>query len=185
MVAALRINYIYRDLSSTEPSLDATVTSILTQLELFYGLMAATIPCLRPFLAGFITNYGAMGGETMIGGSQVGSGQKTGYKGTKGSFAVTSVTSSGAMSPTRQGKLPVHNADHEMQEGMFRPDRAHNVSNVIHASSRGHHDTSSIGSNESTRMIINKKVEFTVDSEGSSRGNSRLDMYDIAAGRAN
>jgi hypothetical protein len=55
--------------------------------------MASTIPCLRPFLASFFTGFGAMGGETIIAGSQVGSSSNSrGEKG--GSYALGSLQSS-------------------------------------------------------------------------------------------
>jgi len=56
--------------------------------------MASTIPCLRPFLASFFTGFGAMGGETVIAGSQVGSGSHS--RGEKGgsSYALGSMQSS-------------------------------------------------------------------------------------------
>jgi len=40
-------------------------------------------------------------------------------------------------------------------------------------------DTSSIGSNDSTKMIIKKEMQWQVDSEG-GRTISQLDNYDIA-----
>ena len=66
-VAAVRLRYIFIQTSSPNPTLVGAITGVLTQLELFYGIMAATIPCLRPFLAGFTTNYGAMGHDTVMG----------------------------------------------------------------------------------------------------------------------
>jgi hypothetical protein len=56
--------------------------------------MASTITCLRPFLASFFTGFGAMGGETVIAGSQVGSGSHS--RGGKGgsSYALGSMQSS-------------------------------------------------------------------------------------------
>lgn len=57
--------------------------AILTQTELFYSIVAATIPCLRPFLAAFITNYGAMGGDTIMHGSHIVSNSRA--KDSKGS----------------------------------------------------------------------------------------------------
>ena len=88
-IAALHIHYIARELHSTDQSLDV-IPTICRQTEIFYAIMASTIPCLRPFLASFFTGFGAMGGETIIAGSQVGNSHE---KGSKGSYAMGSMQS--------------------------------------------------------------------------------------------
>ena len=67
--------------------------------------MASTIPCLRPFLASFFTGFGAMGGETVIAGSQVGSGSGSHSRGEKGgsSYALGSMQSSSGDSSSAAG----------------------------------------------------------------------------------
>ncbi|KAK4943226.1 hypothetical protein LTR66_014627, partial [Elasticomyces elasticus] len=60
-LAIIRLYYIHKQTRSPDPTLQAAITAILTQLEMYYGIMGATIPCLRPFLSGFETNFGAMG----------------------------------------------------------------------------------------------------------------------------
>jgi hypothetical protein len=81
-------------LHSPNPTLDGVAATICRQTEIFYAIMASTIPCLRPFLASFFTGFGAMGGETVIAGSQVGSGSHS--RGEKGSssYALGSMQSS-------------------------------------------------------------------------------------------
>lgn len=91
--AALQIHYQSQKLHSPNPTLDGVAATICRQTEIFYAIMASTIPCLRPFLASFFTGFGAMGGETVIAGSQVGSSSNSrGEKG--GSYALGSMQSS-------------------------------------------------------------------------------------------
>jgi hypothetical protein len=81
-------------LHSPNPTLTGVAATICRQTEIFYAIMASTIPCLRPFLASFFTGFGAMGGETVIAGSQVGSSRAS--RGEKGSssYAMGSMQSS-------------------------------------------------------------------------------------------
>lgn len=135
------------------------------QLELYYSLMSATIPCLRPFLANFSTNYGAMGGETVIGGSQIGT-TKRDPKGSKGSFVLSSVSNHELS--TRGKEKTISDSDGSMNEQIFRPDRGQTNARCTHNSQAV--DASSIGSNESQKMIIKKQVEYSVESDGSRVG---------------
>jgi hypothetical protein len=97
--AALQIHYQSQKLHSANPTLDGVAATICRQTEIFYAIMASTIPCLRPFLASFFTGFGAMGGETIIAGSQVGSSSNSrGEKG--GSYALGSLQSSSGDSGT-------------------------------------------------------------------------------------
>lgn len=59
-VAIVRLHYIGIGLASVdEPFFDSVPASICTQLELHWGLMAASIPCLKPFMK--VMNTGYMG----------------------------------------------------------------------------------------------------------------------------
>lgn len=155
--------------ASANPTLVGALGAILTQVEIFYSIMSATIPCLRPFLAGFVTNYGAMGGDTVMGGSHIGASGKRDQKGSKGSYAMDSVSSGAEKSATKHEK-----GNREIDEEAFRPDCNANQARVTHGSSRGH-DASSIGSNDSTKMIIKKDVTYEVH-EG-LRGDSHMDAW--------
>ena len=133
------------------------------------GPVAATIPCLRPFLGAFVTNYGAMGGDTIINGSHIGgsSGAK-GSKGSKGlgsSFTLRSLDKN-ATSSSDGRKFGGHElADTNNQ--LHRPDLSSgrisaNKSKIQH----GGNDAISVGSNESTKgMMIRKDITWQVDSE--------------------
>lgn len=49
-IEAFRLYYLSRTLSSADPTFDIVPFILLTQVEQHYSLIAATIPCLRPFL---------------------------------------------------------------------------------------------------------------------------------------
>lgn len=66
-ITIARLHYIYMTLDSSNPTLTGALAGVTSQTGIWYSIMAATIPCLRPFLAGFVTNFGAMGGDTVIG----------------------------------------------------------------------------------------------------------------------
>ncbi|GAB1732402.1 hypothetical protein NU195Hw_g741t1 [Hortaea werneckii] len=168
-VSIVRLEYINEELGSSNPTLTGAVAGVLTQLAIFYSLMAATLPCLRPFLAGFVTNYGAMGGSTVIGGSQLGSSKRD-EKDTKGSFVMASMHSSGSHGASSPGgfRKQKQRASQQMNEEMFRPDRVRNKANATHPQHHSH-DASSIGSSESTKgILVQKDVTWQI-SEVNSR----------------
>jgi len=165
MIAIIRVHYVEEVTASSNPTLVGAIAGVLMQLELFYSLMSATIPCLRPFLANFSTNYGAMGGETVIGGSQIGTSKRD-PKGSKGSFVLSSVSNHELS--TRGREKPISDSDGSMNEGMFRPDMGQTNARCMRSTPAV--DASSIGSNESQKMIIKKQVEYSVESDGSRAG---------------
>ena len=56
--ALVRITDIGFMIASSEPFLDAVPAGLATQVELHYSLMAATIPCMKPFIISFNTSWG-------------------------------------------------------------------------------------------------------------------------------
>lgn len=116
----------------------------------------------------------------IAGGSQLNSSRRD-DNGTKGSFAMTSMLSSSSHSdspsnlPKKFGKQP---ARHEMNEAMFRPDHAANSSNIVHPPPSRSQDADSIGSDDSTMMIIRKDTTWVVSED--ARTNSQAGgMYNI------
>ncbi|MCJ1401744.1 hypothetical protein MMC11_004961 [Xylographa trunciseda] len=57
---AFRLHYINPAIWLANPPLDLSIASLLTQVELNYGIVAASIPCLRPLMKATATNFGAM-----------------------------------------------------------------------------------------------------------------------------
>lgn len=113
-----------------------------------------------------------MGGETIINGSQIGPSQRD-PKGSKDSFALRSLDSV-KRTVGGDGKSGIRSAN--LDTDNFRPDQVRNQSSVNHGKShRMGNDASSIGSDQSTKMIIRKKVSWQVDSEVSGT-RSQSDM---------
>ncbi|MCJ1396697.1 hypothetical protein MMC18_009589 [Xylographa bjoerkii] len=56
---AFRLHYINPSIWLANPPLDLSTTVLLTQVEMNYGIIATTIPCLRPFMRATTTNFGA------------------------------------------------------------------------------------------------------------------------------
>jgi len=62
----LRLHYILPALKSSDPTLRLEDTVINTQVEISWAIIAATIPCMRPFMAATHTTWGGHG-ETKAG----------------------------------------------------------------------------------------------------------------------
>lgn len=179
-LAALQVHFLAQKLSSTNETLDGVPTIICRQTEIFYAIMASTIPCLRPFLASFFTGFGAMGGETVIAGSQVGnsgsnSREKSAYA--LGSLqSADSATRRGDKHRSRSGLMKMRGGRASSREldnfGNDAQNQAHISHDTTGSSSRtavpAPGDAASIASNESTKMIITKEVQWHVDSERGS-----------------
>lgn len=125
--------------------------------------MASTIPCLRPFLASFFTGFGAMGVDTVIAGSQVGNSRE------KSSYALGSMQS--AESAARREKRKsrgLRSARCNSRDLDNFGNDSQNLAQISHgtgSSSRTAADAVSVTSNDSTKMIIKKEVQWHVDSE--------------------
>lgn len=161
MAAGLQVHYLAQEINSTNQPLDGVPATICRQTEIFYAIMASTIPCLRPFLASFFTGFGAMGGETVIAGSQVGNSRE------KSAYALGSMQS--AESSARRSKRRsrgLRSARRNSRDNFGNDSQNHAVvSTDAGGSSRTAADGSSVTSNDSTRMIIKKEVQWHVDSE--------------------
>ncbi|OCL15262.1 hypothetical protein AOQ84DRAFT_329710 [Glonium stellatum] len=146
--AVLRLHYIGIRINSVNPTLEGTIALVWTQVELDYSVMACTIPCLKPFMIAVSTNYGSIAPtKATLNGSSGLSGDRS-----KGSFALTSVSRSKTRSP-----MPT-----ELGGARLRMDKAFNSTSVTY---NGQPDQHSVGSNDSTKMIIKKETEWTVERE--------------------
>ena len=168
--AAFRLHYLSGALSS-DLALDITYEVICKQIEICYAIIAATLPCLRPFMMATATNYGgpAEGHKTKNGSGGVyggagSSGQSSRSYSNHGhtGLSLTSLTSklgSAMHSNKHHGSTPT-NADNN--DPMYGIDSSsnHNATMVASHTSR---DAQSIESSESKQMIIRKDVEYTVE----------------------
>lgn len=58
MAALVRLYYLGQDIASANPFFDGVPAQICTQVAMNYSLMAATVPCLKPFIISFNTSWG-------------------------------------------------------------------------------------------------------------------------------
>lgn len=97
-ITILRLHYLKSSLLSSNPTLEGVSVVLLTQLELGWSLISATIPCLNPFMRAVSTKLGSMDAETIMNGSylvdtnKAGGGDATGA-GSGGSYGLRSFVS--------------------------------------------------------------------------------------------
>ncbi|PGH26561.1 hypothetical protein AJ80_01690 [Polytolypa hystricis UAMH7299] len=57
IISGVRTYYLHRDISSDDILFSTADSSVWMEISLHYGLIAATIPCLKPFIKAFNTGY--------------------------------------------------------------------------------------------------------------------------------
>ena len=128
--------------------------------------MACTIPCLKPFMIAVSTNYGSIAPtKATINGSNGLSGDRS-----KGSFALTSVSRSKTKSPMST----------DLGESRLRMDKVFNSTSVTY---NGQHDQHSVGSSDSTKMIIKKETEWSIEREVAKTPRRGAPDVEVAAAR--
>lgn len=156
--AAFRLHYISDEILSVDPTLDGTWQAICTQIEINYGIIAATIPCLRPFMVATATHYGAPASAKR---SPNATSQTP--RGTEPGFSLGSIPN-GLRSATR-GRF---NRSDEKSKDI--PPTIHEVDgtngNQVGRNPSGD-DHHSLESHDSKKMIIRKDVEWSVEFESS------------------
>ncbi len=161
-IAILRLYYINIEILSTNSTFDGAPTAVLTQLELYYSLISATIPCLNPFLRAVSTTYGAMGPETIMGGS-------LGYGSDKVNYGLTPIGSAANTKKQtkrreKATKTPKKSQPDTIQRERPAADpqtyRGDHARSIAKDTSEGHLGAASIGSNDSTKMIIKEMHWF-------------------------
>lgn len=155
LTAIVRVHYIALQLRSSDPTFDWVPAGICTQVLMNYSLMAATFPCLKPFVISFNTGWGQ--GNQGIGSSYVlesfSRQKRDGSRGLK---------SDNIVSDSKHSK-PVNNFP-------LRPDpHTHNWSighdgNQIRPA-RGEDADGSMTSQESQQMIIRRTAGWSVKYE--------------------
>jgi hypothetical protein len=171
--AAFRLHYLSVALNSSNFTLDITYEAVCKQVEITYAIIAATLPCLRPFIVATATNYGA---------------PAEGHKTKEGSYFKTYTRSGSSNKSSRGDRNQNHpgfnltNLTQKLSSGLYSENNASSTANgdnsgPIHGiDSYGMHtatvvashtprDTRSIESSESKQMIIRKDDEYTVEYE--------------------
>jgi hypothetical protein len=163
--ALLRLHYLNVQIHSLNPTLHGVSAVIWTEIQLQYSIVACVSHCLKPFMSAVSTQYGSAVINIEIYDTVNGPGTK-GYgvgsqRSNNNSYALGSkkrgVQSSALESVTR-------GEDEGKTVSLFRPDTSFNRTIISHEP-RTRCDTDSKGSNESTRMIIRKEREYTVQIE--------------------
>jgi hypothetical protein len=184
-ITILRLYYLNLGFTSSNPTLIGLPALLLAQIELGWSLISSTIPCLNPFMRAVSTNYGAMGTDTIMDGSHLSNTNKGSHGG--GSYGIRSIFSNksqnlmskhSAKSTTLISSSSHHepqattiemrayrnNEDNVLHVPIYRGDHSSTTARVY---SEGRVDAASIGgdSNDSTRMIIRKEVQWLVQTD--------------------
>ncbi|KAI9732397.1 MAG: Ubiquinone biosynthesis protein coq9, mitochondrial [Cirrosporium novae-zelandiae] len=147
IIEVYRLKYIYNFLKTGDMVVDATMTSILSQLEIHYGLMAATMPCMKPFMQAFDTGY-------------LGNNITQGYFSSSDGYARPGQTyAMNTMSSAIRGK--------DTSNSNWRPDHPEFSANIRASLSHERPDSGqSTTSSGSDKMIIRKTEGWTVRYDG-------------------
>jgi hypothetical protein len=183
---AFRLHYLSGALDSSNFTLDITYAAVCKQVEIAYAIIAATLPCLRPFMVATATNYGAPaeGHKTKTGSygkayARSGSSNKSSRgdrSQSQAGFNLTNLTRKlGSGSQTEKNNTS-STANGDNSGPMYGTDSHGNHTATVVASHTPR-DTRSIESSESKQMIIRKDVEYAVeydsrptDSEADNKG---------------
>ena len=170
--AVLRLHYLSEALNSSDFTLHITYEAVCKQVEISYAIIAATLPCLRPFMVATATNYGAPaeGHKTKTGsygksygrsGSSNKSTRRNQNQGSTG-FSLTNLTRKlgSGLHSEKSNTFPTVNGDNSAPICGMDPHGNHTATVVASHMPR---DTRSIESSESKQMIIRKDVEYAVE----------------------
>ena len=135
---ALRLYYLFQALHNGDYVFDRAASGTAGEAQLFYSLIAATIPCMRPFLKAF--NSGFLG----VAAGQADQTQCCFGSSPKGSHRPESRTSRTAGRPR------------------FRPDQAGKSETVVEHDPMYRAETGSRTSDGSEKMIIRQTVAWNV-----------------------
>ncbi|KAF8855459.1 hypothetical protein BDZ45DRAFT_793423, partial [Acephala macrosclerotiorum] len=150
---AFRLYYLNIELTSSDPTLKGTLASVSTQIQISYAIIAATTPCLRPFMSALNTHYGAP--------AQIKT--PSGSKDSNNSYVLSTLSTN-----RKQEKSKQSNGSNAVPETRWDGTR-HNTSIVAG-------DNISFESRSSVQMIIQKNTEWEVEIGRNSRASQRSEM---------
>lgn len=152
VAAGLRLHFLSHTFGSEQPLLRGVIPFTLLNIEMHYGLMAATMPTLKPFVGAFNTGFGTYDTQGI-----------SGYgHGSGGSFAMQSLERRTDQKGSTPKGSQLSNADREM--GDLRPLYGKNVSHVRSPKQDSTRPLSS-QSSSSQQMIIRQTVETEIHYE--------------------
>ena len=148
----LRLHYMNSNVLADHRTLANTYVVVCTQLQLGYGIIAVTIPCLRPFLAVY---DGPRPGQSTYG-----------YQSNGGDKGLQSFGSGNPRSPlSREGSSPGVRQYVSRPQG-FRPDQTKYTATVSLRDMKN--ERSSMNSHESRQMIIEQKTGWSIEYDAGS-----------------
>lgn len=151
---AFRLYYIKKEYNSNDPTLIGSWAVIVTQVDVAYAIISATIPCLRPYMAATATATAPTDGTRLGTRYAKGSQEKSGGN-AKNSYGLTSLAGrfKGVKSGREEKQLSTSTQE------IYGNNNDHTVSVI----SPG--DQHSVESAESRQMIIRRDVEWAVTDE--------------------
>ena len=171
--AAFHLHFVAEALNSSNFTLDVTYEVVCKQVEIAYAIVAATLPCLRPFMVATATNYGApaeghkskMGSYSRAAYARSGTNNKssqTGRNQNHTAFSLSNITrnmGSGLHSEKNNAASTVDAESNAAVNGM----ESYGKHRATVVSSHMPRDGRSIDSSESKQMFIRKDVEYAVE----------------------
>ena len=161
--------YLRPETIAADPSFQMAFAVVCAQIEMDYGAMAATIPCLGPFLKACRTRAQVDGRQRPARSFGLNTlGDPMSKLSSKGSKALHSGLSSG----TRGAKRAT------LDQQIFRPDYVDAVATATQDQRNEGADQQSIESHDSRRMIIKKKTEYHVQYE-STKADGEVEIEEV------
>lgn len=169
--AALRLHFLNTQIHSLNPTLDGAIAVIMTEVQIQYSIISCVICSIRPFMSAVSTNYGAAAINVEVYQTVNGPGTK-GYSVSSKLRSQRSNNESYALGTANRGKrngeLESATGEEGKHKSMFRPDTYNRGTTSIGTGARRDTEDSK-RSNESTKMIIRKEMEYTVEVEDQTR----------------
>jgi hypothetical protein len=153
---AFRLYYLKREYSSNNPTLIGTWAAIVTQVDVAFAIISATIPCLRPFMAATVTSTAPTDGTRKDSRYAKGSQDKP-TNISKNAYGLHSLASR-----FKNGKSP--REEKQLSDQSTQEIYGTNVDHTVSVISPG--DQHSVESQDSRQMIIRRDVEWAVTDEG-------------------
>ncbi|KAL3703930.1 hypothetical protein TMatcc_009620, partial [Talaromyces marneffei ATCC 18224] len=158
---------------SLDPTLAFIEPYLWIESAMHYSLIACTAFCLRPFMIAVSTNYGAAGDEFLSSsGGGVGSASGSRAGNIRDSYAMKAMSRSSRKKTgggSTAGNSVLQSTSSavvgERYEGYLGTGVEHGPPVEAMRRETSGHDASSVGSNESTKMIIRKDMNYTVEYE--------------------
>jgi hypothetical protein len=162
------MHYFFHAFYTTDPSFDGVFFSSWTQVELAFSVIAATTPCLKPFMSTISTNWGEQPKTEFTNFSASDSyGLRDLFGRSNNNTTQNTVRQAASVAEEQESQdavdlpyEPVYGS--KMNHQTLRGDSVSHTVSVIHGSTLGD-DGVSTRSNDSQQMIIRKERTYSVE----------------------